>query len=453
MLKSLFRSVVGNKTVVESKTATQLPASEAAVETSAAEVEIVTSPMPEASTVQAGAVSEPPVQIMESTTVSEPLVADGRKAASLLVYGPCSNAGDVLIHRAIEKLFEDDITFRYHHIRQDKLIDMEKNIVVGPGGILSGSYTPEKKPDEWLIRHLNRKKVQSWRKEGKNVVFFGTGTNTPMTATKTQKPFSGVSENTLADLFDLSKGVYLRGSYDRNRLQMLGDAKDVHKLVYQPCPSLFIDQWAENPRPKSDVIAINFPLNKGLTASNVRTHPLHKFVSYARSCGLECVFSPNHTQDVNPYIFDVFDRVDISDELADFICSDSFAEVPDAQKRIQEEWMSLDCIFSRFSGHRFAFGSRLHSFLPFMAYETPSLFLSGNEVRKSMPVDYFDNPIFLAKAAYHPAKCEQMVDGMIERLNFFIRNEEALVANIRESKERLWELTQRNRAAMLEQLD
>lgn len=40
--------------------------------------------------------------------------------ASLLVYGPCSNAGDVLIHRTIEKLFEGEIDFRYHHIRNDK---------------------------------------------------------------------------------------------------------------------------------------------------------------------------------------------------------------------------------------------------------------------------------------------------------------------------------------------
>lgn len=109
---------------------------------------------------------------------------DNVPEASLLVYGPCSNAGDVLIHKTIESLFDGEIKFKYHHIRLDKLEDTLDNIIVGPGGILSGSYTPDKKPDEWLIRHLTRERVQDWKKQDKNLAFSGTGTNSPFDAKK-----------------------------------------------------------------------------------------------------------------------------------------------------------------------------------------------------------------------------------------------------------------------------
>ncbi|MGP9468257.1 polysaccharide pyruvyl transferase family protein [Halomonas sp. TP35] len=369
--------------------------------------------------------------------------------ASLLVYGPCSNAGDVLIHKAIEKLFEGEINFKYHHIRADKLDNVQDNILVGPGGILSGSYTPEKHPDEWLIRHLTSKRVQDWKEKGKNLAFFGTGTNTPLGAKKNQKPFSRVSEGIIADLFAISSGVYVRGNYDRQRLQTMCASKDAEKLIFQPCPSIFIDSMAKSAKKKTNKVAVNFPFMNGLTAENYKKHPIRRFVSYARSCGLECEFSPNHTQDINEYVFDIFDYVDVSEELKSFIFSSLFKDKTTSSARIQEEWESIDCIFSRFSGYRFAFGARLHSFLPFMAYETPSLFLTGNDVRKPMPTDYFNNPIYLAPHSYNPTAMDAVVDGMIDRLSYFIKYEDKLICNIRESKERLWDVTKANKAQLL----
>lgn len=110
-------------------------------------------------------------------------------------------------------------------------------------------------------------------------------------------------------------------------------------------------------------------------------------------------------------------------------------------------------MFSRFSGYRFAFGSRLHSFLPFTAFETPSLFLTGSAARKPMPIDYFDNPAFLApQDDYNPAAMDKKVDGMIDRLNYFIKHEERLVANIRSSKEHLWRITEANIARLISSL-
>ncbi|MGP9517875.1 polysaccharide pyruvyl transferase family protein [Psychrobacter sp. AOP7-C1-14] len=373
--------------------------------------------------------------------------------ASLLVYGPCSNAGDVLIHKTIEKLFEGEIDFRYHHIRNDKLEHVEDNIVIGPGGILSGSYTPEKKPDEWLIRHLTQSRVDEWSKKGKNVTFFGTGTNTPLNPNKNQKPFSLNSEKIVSDLISMSSGAFVRGNYDRMRLQTICQSEDVSKLSFQPCPSVFIDTMVASKRDKLDKIAVNFPFLKSITSENVDKHPIKRFITYARSLGLDCVFSPNHTQDINPYVFDLFDEVDVSEGLANFICSSEF-DYTQGQVKMQDEWEGIDCIFSRFSGYRFAFGARLHSFLPFMAFETPSLFLTGNVARMPMPIDYFNNPVYLAKNGFHPDinKMEEVVDGMIERLNYFIKNEASLVSEIRREKERLWEVTELNKIRLLSNL-
>lgn len=329
--------------------------------------------------------------------------------------------------------------------------NVEQNVIIGPGGILSGSYTPDKKPHEWLIRHLTQSRIDEWSKEGKNVAFFGTGTNTPLNPNQKQKPFSSNSEKIISDLVSMSSGVYIRGNYDRMRIQTICQSEDVSKLVFQPCPSIFIDSMVGSKKNKLDKIAVNFPFLKSLTSENFEKHPIKRFISYAKSLGLNCVFSPNHTQDINPYVFDLFDEVDISEDLANFICGSEF-DYSIGQLKMQEEWEKRECIFSRYSGYRFAFGARLHSFLPFMAFETPTLFLTGNIARKPMPIDYFNNPLYLAKEGFNPKKMEKVVDGMIERLNYFIKNEASLVSEIRREKERLWEITELNKIRLLSNL-
>ena len=372
--------------------------------------------------------------------------------SSLLVYGPCSNAGDMLIYKAFQSLFAEELSLRYQHIRLDKLDSTEKAIIIGPGGILSGSYNPEKTPHEWLIRHLNKNKVDLWSKENKKVFFFGTGTNTPFNANKNNKPFSAVSGKAISDLISLSDGVYLRGNYDIIRIQNMCSSLDIHKLKFQPCPSMFIDKMCNNILPKSDKIAVNFPLLKQVTSENYKTHPLRRFIHYAKSCGLDVEFSPNHTMDINHHVIDMFDTVALSKKTIDFMLSKQSEDYNLAQEVMQQEWDSTECIFQRHSGYRFAFGSRLHSFLPFMAFNTPSLFMTGNVARMPIPMDYFQDPIFLARSPYNVKALDIMVDGMIERLDFFIKHEDRLISNIEQHKERLWGITQKNKTEMLSKI-
>jgi len=374
------------------------------------------------------------------------------RKADLLVYGPCSNAGDVLIHQTVVKLFESTVNMSYHHIRNSKLDGDSPNVIVGPGGLLSGSYKPNVTPDQLVIRFLTNAKVSQWKKEGRRVFCFASGTNTPFDAKPSDKPFSRVSESVIGNFAQVAQRIYLRGMTDIQRLQAFCRSEDLHKFAFQPCPSLFLDKIFHLPLRKEDAIAVNFPLAQ---VKDLSKHPIKKFVDFARSEGLRVDFLDNHPQDFNPQAYDCFDRLTHSQALRE-VCSPPPTHTPVALTELQElykkEWMNQPCLADRFNGYRFAFGARLHSFLPFMAFETPTVFYSNNPIRTPMPMEYFGTPVFSRK---HPPVykggevSDNFSDGMIERLKFLIKNEHWCVDKIKENKERLWAITRTNMHEML----
>lgn len=339
---------------------------------------------------------------------------DSRHKADLLVYGPCSNAGDVLIYEAILKLFEDKIETNYCHIRKNKLTGDSPNVIIGPGGLLSGSYKPDTMPDDIILRHMNQVKIEQWEREGRKLFCFATGTNTPFNASASAKPFSKTSEETIAKFVKASQKIYLRGSADINRIQGFCRSEDLDKFVFQPCPSLFIDKLFGIKPEKKDRIAVNFPF---LKIRNLAKHPISRFVDYSHSIGLKVDFVDNHPMDFNSEIYSVFDGTTHSHALRAFHTGID-PDYEKAQIIYQAEWEGVNPIATRFNGYRFAFGSRLHAFLPFMSFETPTVFLTGNPIRMPMPLDYFGNPIFLAKQPYGGKDMNGVVDGMIDRLDF-----------------------------------
>jgi tetratricopeptide (TPR) repeat protein len=378
-----------------------------------------------------------------------------KKQISLLVYGNCSNAGDVLIYQCFKALFADSLKINYKHIRMDKLENMDDVIIIGPGGILSGSYEADKRPNEWLIRYLDLKKLNEFKQAKKQIFFFGTGTNTPENASASQKPFNDYSSKVIADLIALSQGVYLRGHSDIQRIQKLAYKQDIYKFRFQPCPSLFSDRLFNIKPDKKDIIALNLPLGDAgggrvIGQNNYKNHPILKFVKYANSFGLKVCFCPNHNMDINEYVFEMFDDVLFNKE--NFM---AFKEENNKQKwqyAIQQEWESYDSIANRFNGFRFAFGARLHAWLPYMAFNTPSLFLTSNPIRIPMPIDYFENSKFQATVPWHPKTIDAMIQDMIDRLSMFIKEEDALVEIIKTRKEFLWDITQKNKNTLLAEI-
>lgn len=374
-----------------------------------------------------------------------------KRTAGLLSYGNCSNAGDVLIFQTFNKLFEEELDTTWHHVRLDKLDVKARNIVIGPGGLLSGAYKPEVTPDELVVRHLTPIRLASWVKQQRPVFAFGTGTNTPFENVASSKPFSPGSEKTIAKLAQTSRGLYLRGSADIRRLAMFCAADDLHKFKFQPCPSVFIDRLYGIRPTITDQIAVNFPLAKSLTAENAKTHPLNRFVEFAKSLGLSVALLDNHPSDINKIALDMFAPPQSDSRQASFL-NDATGNV-DNTNLFERRWTSQCPMAHRFNGYRFAFGVRLHSFLPFMAFNTPSVFLAANPIRSPMPIEYFGNSVFGAKVAFGQGSFGQVVDGMIERLRHFVKNEEQLRTQIADQRARLWEITTKNKYEMLSRMN
>ncbi|OAP39518.1 hypothetical protein ATC00_09745 [Sinorhizobium americanum] len=356
----------------------------------------------------------------------------------------------MLIFQTFNKLFDNEIDSTWHHVRLDKLDVRARNVIIGPGGLLSGAYKPEVAPDELVIRHLTPIRLAAWKKQARPVFAFGTGTNTPFENGPTSKPFSAESGKTIAKLAQVSDGLYLRGSADIRRLAALCATEDLHKFKFQPCPSVFLDRLFSVRPQVSDQIAINFPLEKSLTADNAKTHPLNRFVEFAKALGLSVALLDNHPSDINKIALDLFAPPQSDAGQSDFV-ADTAKE--DGQKLFEQRWTSVPFVASRFNGYRFAFGVRLHSFLPFMAFNTPSVFLAGNPIRMPMPIEYFGNPAFGAKVAFGQANFGQVVDGMIERLKYFVKNEDRLRMEIADQRARLWEITQKNKAEVLSRMN
>ena len=99
----------------------------------------------------------------------------------------------------------------------------------------------------------------------------------------------------------------------------------------------------------------------------------------------------------------------------------------------------------RYNDCRFAFGKRLHGWLPFMAFDKPAAF-TGMAARRGMPKDYFGDDDFLCavprKRDMTREQHEPMADAFIEKLRFFIANEDALKSRIAERREELWQQLQ-----------
>lgn len=361
---------------------------------------------------------------------------------SLVAYSTCQNAGDVLIENAIRKLFENDFNFKTHPARTDHLNDLEKNIIVGPGGLLSGSYRPETIPDEMIVRHLNKETMLNFSK--KNLFFFGTGTNTSLLNRKGEKPFSKYSSDVLRKIFSLSKGIYLRGSSDIFRMQKFSNLTDYSKFKFQPCPSIFLKRLYNLSVHKEDKIAINLPLGN----IDVRKTALPKFVDFAHSLGLKVVYIDNHPKDFNPTIYDVFDESVHSPTMKGMYLNVD-KDSPAINEVYVDEWSNERALVERYSGYRFAFGQRLHAFLPFMAFSTPSIFLTGSPIRQTMPYDYFKDNIFLSKVSYSSDRLESLVNTMIVTLKVLIQEEARLVNQIEDNISSLWKITVDNKNELL----
>ena len=340
---------------------------------------------------------------------------------------------------------------------------MHNHVVIGAGGLLTGH---SKLPSNLHIRHLDSQKIDKWSKENKKVVCFGTGTNTQFNNSK--RPLNKDNGQILSDLFGLSQWIMLRGRHDISRLASFSTSEDSKKFLFQPCPSLFIQNLYGTISAPSDRVAISLPFSTLLKAENYKSHPINKFLDYCSAEGLSPVLFDNHFADINAYCFDLFQNFShqpehltiINDALA--IQQETFSHlnkptlvgnsIGKIYRDIWSTYTATTALSDRFNGYRFAFGNRLHAFLPFMAFDTPSLFLANGDIRRTLPVEYFDDPVFGAPVRLGAGIMDDLVDGMISRLKFFIKEEYMLRELIREKREQLWSTTMANKSRVIDSM-
>ncbi|GHU95428.1 hypothetical protein FACS1894208_08220 [Clostridia bacterium] len=353
------------------------------------------------------------------------------------------NLGDVLLYKITSSFFaENNIPFLFQYaarplsVEKIKALSNYGNVIIGPGGMFV--HTISSKNMYRLV--LNDINLREFEEKGFNFVIFSGGI--------LDKP-TDEEISTAAKLFQRCKKIYTRANIEIDNIKKITPDVDI---AFCPCGSLFTDKIMKVEHRKKDIIVLNLD-NLLFTAENYRDHPMKKFRDYALSQGLNCELLVNvHQTDYNEYLGDIFPVREV--DLPIYKRVDEV--VKSEQKTGYDFWHSFelpDDFVDRYNDCRFAFGKRLHGWLPFMSFDNPSAFI-GMNARRQMPYDYFGDDTFLCgiplKERLKKENLELMTDMMIEKLKYFIKNENLLCARIAARREQLWVEFQKHTREMFE---
>lgn len=333
--------------------------------------------------------------------------------------GKRGNAGDALLYEVTKSLFEKHFEINFISAQKpsiSRIVNYSDKIIIGPGAILSGTFT-----SKIFLKFLSKNEdiLDSFK-----FYLFSLGVTTPIT--KEEKLI-------LNHVFEQTKVHLVRG---RNEIKLFKEAGEDDSL-FCPCPSLFASDIFEVSSCKKDVIILN--LDSFLfNPKNYKNHPLLNFKKYANSLGLEVKLLINGRPDVNEYMLEIFEPISY-DQL--FI--DKLLKLTDNPKEFANQYNEVlqrqTGFINRYNFARFAFGKRLHGWLPFFSLDIPAAFI-GHPNRRKFPADYFSED-FLCDVPRNKEMSQKdlevMSEMMISKLNFFIKNENNLCSFIKERKEQL----------------
>lgn len=344
------------------------------------------------------------------------------KKALWITLGEKGNAGDALIYQATRRAFDGLVDLDFRSVSDPLYLPEGKgtpdNIIIGPGGILVQTNSS---------KHLHEKLARQWPQLlNSRFHLWSTGV--------LEKPSDKEAES-LKKLLAQTKQVVVRAGREADFLRGVDPLVDP---VWSPCASLFSDSLFSIEARKRDVVVLN--LDSFLfTEENIRDHPLRRFKEYAESNGLEVRSMTNAAGDSNSLLLDVFPLIEIDEPHFDALLRGNPAG-REFHAPFTKALRAHPSIAGRYLDCRFAFGKRLHGWLPFLAFDTPAAFI-GMHTRRGMPKEYFGSDTFLCdvprKQNMSRDQIEQMADMMIGKLNYFIRNEDNLVASIRQRRAEL----------------
>lgn len=345
------------------------------------------------------------------------------KKAMWVTLGVRGNAGDALIYQTTRKLFDGLVDLDFRTVGEPKYVKFARsapdNVIIGPGGILARTNS---------ARHVQKKFDAQWGRFDESRMFVWS---------------SGILETPREDELPIlqkilrkSERIVVRADKEADFIRKVEPAAEPRML---PCTSLFSDRLLATPKRVKDVVVVNLDAHL-FSEKNIDDHPLRRFKAYAEAEGLEVRSMVNAHGDSNRYSLDLFPLIDSDQDLF----HDVLAAEPDS-KTFNREYTArlqqVDDFGARYTGSRFAFGKRLHGWLPFLAFDQPAAFI-GMNARQGMPNDYFGNNRYLAKVPRRPRmgrdELDSMANSLIGKLNYFIHNEDRLSAEIAERREQLW---------------
>ncbi|BDV30046.1 polysaccharide pyruvyl transferase family protein [Microbacterium terricola] len=350
------------------------------------------------------------------------------KRALWVTLGVRGNAGDALLYEVTEQLFDGVIDLDFRSVSEPVYLRKgdadHDNVIIGPGGMFVQTNSS---------RHLHAKLAKQWdRFESKRFHLWSTG----VLQTPTDDEIAAVRRVTAR-----SRQIIVRATKEAEFIRRIGP---VTSPEWAPCTSLFTDRLLGTPNTTKDVVVVNVD-SFLFTAENIADHPLRRFIAFANAEGLDVRSMVNASGDSNRFSLDLFPLIDIDQPHFDRLLrtEPTGKEFNDGFNKALENHPSFG---ARYTDCRFAFGKRLHGWLPFLAFDKPAAFI-GMSARRGMPKDYFGSDELLCDVPRSTTMTRQqldrMADGMIAKLQHFITHEDALSARISERREELWQQLQR----------
>lgn len=345
------------------------------------------------------------------------------KKALWITLGVRGNAGDALLYEVTKGLFADLVHLDFRSVSEPLYLrkgDRDTdNVIIGPGGMFVQTNSS---------RHLHGKLAKQWdRFESKRFYLWSTGILQAPTADEAAAVRRVTSR---------AQRIVVRATTEADYIRKVGP---VTSPEWAPCTSLFADRLLPAANSTKDVVVVN--LDQFLfTEENIAGHPLRRFVDYAESEGLQVRTMVNASGDSNRLQLDLMPLIDIDRPyFEDLLLSDPTGK--DFNDPFNDALSRHPSFAARYTDCRFAFGKRLHGWLPFLAYDKPAAFV-GMSARRGMPKDYFGSDEFLCNVprstAMTQAQLDRMADGMIAKLRRFIAEEDALKSGIAARREELW---------------
>lgn len=344
------------------------------------------------------------------------------KRALWITCGVRGNAGDGLLYEVTRELFDGQIDLDFRYVSDSVYIrpsdEPTDNVMIGPGGMFVQTNSS---------RHLHQKLTKQWDQfQQKRFFLWSTG------ILEAPKPEEIPLVRRVTDRADK---VIVRAKIESTFLR---DVAGVDS-EWTPCASLFTDRLLGVKKRVDDVVVVNFD-DFLFTEENIADHPLRRFIAYAESEGLTVRSMVNAGGDSNSLMLDLFPLIEADEPiLGEFLRSNPTGRAFNDGFNVALE--KMPSLGNRYTNARFAFGKRLHGWLPFMAFDQPAAFI-GMQARRGMPKDYFaDNELLCAVPRRRGMNREQlnaMANAMIGKLNYFIHSEEAISRRIAERREKLW---------------